>query len=355
MTHQFDTNDLKHAEERINGIVGWLPDVRGEKGKINPHMTRFVNKNNQFVDVFHVKPIYYETLSGHWRPLSEVTSYHGNRKLAFTLSGLSKVHPRYINWLEKRMEILNGVIEVESPWGDKVLSPYMKYAHDLVTLPKLGLTVLTAYPDPHPETTTFDSRLEKTGTGAYPGRFDTAHDATTSDDALDNLTSHNVRYDDRGASTGFTIDRIQEGFDTSSISTDNIDSAVHSAYCTGIPIDDYSPDGVAIVSQTVASTTSGTTSDYDNYGATDYSSTTAPSATAWHDLTLNASGEAYINKTGVTWFMRMHEQDLADTATENNRTVFSYDAADKSGTSTDPKLVVTHSAGAAFTPKVIMF
>jgi hypothetical protein len=70
--HQIDLRDKQFIEERHGKIIGWVPGAI-EKGKINPQVTMAVREDGKFVSVFHVKPVYYETSTGHWRPLKEVT------------------------------------------------------------------------------------------------------------------------------------------------------------------------------------------------------------------------------------------------------------------------------------------
>jgi hypothetical protein len=111
-----DPNDIakvlkKHKEEDIISVQP-CPytdyDHKAKTGKINPHLTRFMLKDGTYVGIFHIKPIYYETLEGNWRPMEEVTIYHGNKRLDFKGDWHEKMHPRYMDWLIKRAELLKA-------------------------------------------------------------------------------------------------------------------------------------------------------------------------------------------------------------------------------------------------------
>lgn len=112
-----DQNDIakvlkKYKEE---DIISVMPCPRGEGNKINPHVTRFMLKTGEYLSVFHVKPIYYETLDFKWRPLSEVTTGYGNKWIDFRGDWHEKMHPRYMNWLLKRLELISGKPEIAKP------------------------------------------------------------------------------------------------------------------------------------------------------------------------------------------------------------------------------------------------
>jgi hypothetical protein len=120
-----DENDIKtalrtHGDDVVAGLPCPITDYNYEtqEGKINPHATRFTLKNGQYFSVFHVKPIYYETLEGLWRPLSEVTNGFGNTWIDFKADWHTKMHPRYMGWLIKRAEILKkkSGLTIPSPY-----------------------------------------------------------------------------------------------------------------------------------------------------------------------------------------------------------------------------------------------
>lgn len=337
-----DKNDIQFAVDRGYKPLGWVPGLKDASGKINPHVTRFYLGRNSYYSVFHVKPIYYETISGYWRPLSEVTRYHGNKKIVFTLDGAMKVHPRYFDWLVKRAKLINGQVLVESV----AMSPYMQYLHDLVTVPKIGMTVTTVYPDPSPETTTVDGMVtDTTSTGTWATKV--ANPGTTANDS--GTTSRNWAWW-RDAGTWKDVSRGVFLFDTSSIAdADTIDSAIFSNYALDkVDPNSDTPD-VAVYGMTTASNTALAAGDFDGVGSTAYSDTVtfaSISTSAYTDFTFNATGLSNISKTGVTsTCVRNPEFDVAAStpSTTNNDTYCRIYSADQTGTSNDPKLAVTHS------------
>lgn len=115
-----DQNDiskvLKHHKEE--DIAAVQPCPRNEDGKINPHATKFILKNGQYVSIFHVKPVYYETLDGQWRPMEEVAHGFGNCWIDFKADWADKMHPRYMAWLVKRASFFKqSDIKIRSPYG----------------------------------------------------------------------------------------------------------------------------------------------------------------------------------------------------------------------------------------------
>lgn len=339
--HRIDPNDLKFAKERNDDLVGWFPGFKDIKGIVHPTVTRFLKKDGSLLSVFHAKPVYYETVSGHWRPLDEICEHHGNKNIV--IRDWSNVHPRFLTWLSARNKHLGGKLLLRSNFPVWLASSiqFARVGH-------VGLTTLTSYPDPSPETTTVDGWIEVTGTGA--SRYTNAHDAATGT-AVDNSGTYGAqpRWDERGSSTGFTIRRFFAGFDTSSIGSDGIDDGTFSAHVQSEGKSDDSLS-LAIVSATLASNTALASGDYDGYGTTHLSSDVDPTTGAYNDLTLNASGEAHINKSGVTNFALMYAPDVDDAGLPSGRNYVDVYASELSGTTTDPKLVVNHSGGGGGAP-----
>lgn len=355
--HQFDVNDLEYVTRKYPDIVGWIPDVRGAKGKINPHMTRFVSKQGAFIDVFHIKPVYYETTTNHWRPLSEITHYHGNRNIILSPAATLKAHPRYLAWLGKRCALLGGKLTYPS-----ILSPYLNQ----LPMAMAGLTTTTVYPDPNPETTTVDGAV---------GHRSTSY-TTTSTASVGTLADSSSVYIgsllgigtvDTGSGNRKQMDRGFLFFDTSPVSSDPVDSVTLSLADYGNALsngDTGSNNFYTVVASTPASNTDLTTSDYNQCSAASspthlsnsISGTSISVGTSgtpvYTDWTLNATGESAINGSGVTKLGMRHGDDEGtdpgwSTATYNRWLPAS---ADRSGTDGDPKLVVVHSAaGASYT------
>jgi hypothetical protein len=161
--NQIDINDMLYATERFGVLSNATPcPVDKYTGKINPHVSRFTNADGETVSIFHIKPIYYEHTNGSWRPLYEVSSVYANHRIVFEYESLPHIHPRYIDWLQKRMKLIGGEVLIKSP----ISNGFVKYdnivssIHRLSAKPTIGLTTTTVYPDPNPETTTVDGILQ---------------------------------------------------------------------------------------------------------------------------------------------------------------------------------------------------
>lgn len=99
-----------------------------------------------------------------------------------------------------------------------------------------------------------------------------------------------------------------------------------------------------------ASDTTLAVGDFDEVGSTEFATNISVTTTAVKTFTLNASGIAAISMTGYTKFsLRDYVYDAGNTAPPGNNGA-SYYFSEQTGTTSDPKLVVVHSAGASFTP-----
>jgi hypothetical protein len=346
MTHQIDTNDLEYAERLHGKLVGWIPGaINQETGKINPHVTQGVREDGKFVSVFHIKPVYYETSTGHWRPLSEVTLHHGNHSIILN-ENWWKVHPRYLNWLDKRCKLIGGQLLMLSSFKSYP-TPYtgiVRSIHESFIPLKLGLTTSTFYPDPNTETTTVDGQ-----TWQYtPASNFTSLRAAAGNNASDSAENGSVARYFRNMEE---ILRSFFLFDTSSINdTDEIDSATISFYATE-KYNGHSPaQSISCVNTNPASNTQLVAGDYDSLvTATKQASdktVSGISTSTWVDWSLNSTGLSNINKTGVSKFgfrMAGDVDNSGPSSASPDFTLIHADMADKSGTSTDPKLVVVHS------------
>jgi len=140
-------------------------------------------------------------------------------------------------------------------------------------------------------------------------------------------------------------------FDTSSLgSGSTISSAIMSFYKKSLV------DGLSM-SPTIGmygATINGTISDYQSVGSTLLSSTKGYSSWntgAYSDLTLNSSGRTYINKIGDTDFSALETVYDAGSSTptwvSDERTYVIVYPSEDTGTTRDPKLVVTYTTGGA--------
>lgn len=358
---KIDENDLEYARKRFPGIIVGEPCPIGKGGKINPHVSRFYNRYGKKFSVFHVKPVYYETWDGKWRPLYEVAYYYGNKNgIVFHENALEKVHSRYIAWLIKRNEILKGK-------GIFIGIPHPSHKIGSLRYPLIQLaTVTTVYPDPNPETVSVDGTIHG---GSADNDWETARDNTGNGAADDSSATSVEACGATGGEGGapendFLVKRAFFLFDTSSITdTDNIDSAILSLYVN--TVDDRHNDAQSYTNITTtnpASNTALVAGDFDQVKGTDGNfpltadtaiqkqSTDQDNSTIttgqYTDWTLNATGLANISKTSVSKFGAANGHDIEDTPTptgNNSQTFIGISWADQTGTSQDPKLAVTHS------------
>lgn len=354
LSTKVDQNDLKHLERLYGNVVDTaFPCPVGVDGKINPHVTKARTINGTSLSVFHVKPVYYETIIGTWRPLSEVTYGFGNKWVHLRENWDEMMHPRYLSWLMKRMELLGGKVSV--PVKD-ILSPLN---HQNVLF-----TTLTAYPDPDPETTTVDGYCaEDQGSGVTwaaltGGSGNVGNDTASFDYSGVVYQAHTSTNQWSWLAKGVYL------FDTSSISTDDIDSAIQSLYgATKADFQSNEPD-LAFVATAPASNTAIAAGDFDSFGTSIYAPVITYSsftASGYNDATYNATGEAAIAKTGVTKTGSCNKNydidQVAPTWQSGSVARMQCEFADETGTSKDPKLVVEHSAaggGAVFRKTIIV-
>ena len=151
--------------------------------------------------------------------------------------------------------------------------------------------------------------------------------------------------------------RVITLFDTSAIpDTDTIDSATLSLYLGTDKLDQLSTGGsIGIVDAAPASNTAIATGDFATMGSTLQASTVTIASVgtnAYKDFALNATGLSNISKTGISKFGVREEADRSNTepTAQTNGAKYRYVnwfSADTSGTTSDPKLVVVHSAAAA--------
>lgn len=147
-------------------------------------------------------------------------------------------------------------------------------------------------------------------------------------------------------------------FDTSDLtSSATISSAVLSIYGSGKSNALGSP-GLDIVAFTPAATNDIAAADYAQFGTTVYATKAYAdfSTSAYNDFTLDANGRANISKTGISKFGATLTWDTANSFTgawaSGAISTFQAYFADQTGTSNDPKLVVTYTlptaSGGAF-------
>jgi hypothetical protein len=233
---------------------------------------------------------------------------------------------RYFQWLTKRQRLFpRKDLAIEG----LILQPaYYEYATDS-----------TFYPDPNAETTTVDGYSDY-----VDATYSTARNAATGETANDSV----------GSETGpqhslfsgqYYIRRTFFLFNTASIpDTDTITSATLSICQSDASHNANSGHTTAVVSSNPASNTAISTADYDQLGTTSFGSASYSGTNdTYKDFSLNSSGLSNISKTGVSKFGQRGTEDINNSApTGLNQTNIYY--ADNTGTTRDPKLVVTHAA-----------
>lgn len=140
-------------------------------------------------------------------------------------------------------------------------------------------------------------------------------------------------------------------FNTSAIdSGDTLDSATLSLTAQfKNNADNSGYDYIAVVESNLDNGSYPTTGDWDSGGSVegsnqiDMGSITANNTT-YHDFTLNATGEGWVNFGGTTQFCLKSGDDIQNHQPSNQNRV-GFNALEYSGTSSDPKLVIVHSAG----------
>ena len=349
--HQIDLNDKQFVEERYGKIKGWVPGAI-KKGKVNPQVTMAIREDGTFVSVFHVKPVYYETPAGEWRPLSEVTVHHGNRSIILNENWWN-VHPRYLAWLDKRCKLIGGQLLIPSTFKSYP-TPYagvIRSLHESLVPVKIGLTVSTFYPDPHPETTSVDGHVRRSGVvetwATIRGGAGTFSDDTSASREFAGAYAF--------TSTGNWNELYRSPFlfDTSALpDTDDITAATFSVYVSS-KSDPHDEMSWCLVSSNPASNTALVNGDFTlstKFGSTRFATDktyASISTSAYCDFTLNSAGIDNVSKTAISKFGLLTAQDFDNSAPTWASSTYKHITgyyAERTGTSEDPKLVVTHSA-----------
>lgn len=230
---------------------------------------------------------------------------------------------------------LRTPIEVIAKAG--LILPYLAYA-DPVWYPALALTTSDFNPDADPETSTVDGYTQKSN-GTY---------ATAVSGDADSVN-------DSGDGEGITAFQHSEFagvyysrhpiylFDTSSLGTDTIDSGTFSVYRTSENHNNEDSDTMDLVTSNPASNTSLAVGDHDSMGSTSFGNINIPATGVgdYVDITINSSGLAVVNKSGITKYGLLAGRELSSTAPDGLNQVEIYFA----DSANDPILQIVHSAG----------
>ena len=212
-----------------------------------------------------------------------------------------------------------------------------------------GFLTLTVYPDAHPETNTFDGHCLVSYDLAWSSLISSSGNSSN-----DTVTDIFVAY----IYASFASNQFYENyrsitlFNTASLTSASTISAAVLSVKT-ISKDDslaISPNA-DVYTCNPASNTAIANADYGTFGSTSqtgspiaYSSFTAES---YSDFTLNATGISNVSKTSITKLgFRNANYDVANVApawSDSLTSIIESYSADQSGTTSDPKLVVTYT------------
>ena len=228
------------------------------------------------------------------------------------------------------------------------------------TYPVYTDTVTTFYPDANTENTSVDGVVmyHAEGGGISWNQVRVASTGSSSQDSSAgggeadvSPTTYTIAGVRSSTYPAFSISRGIFLFDTSAIGTDEINSATFSFFCptNGKSMSGLEPSfGVHLVSSNPASNTAIVNSDYDynDFGITDLASSISYSdvvTNSYNNFELNSTGLSLVDSGGITKLGTRHryDKDDYDPGSTRHSNINSY-FADNSGTSNDPKLVVTH-------------
>ena len=190
----------------------------------------------------------------------------------------------------------------------------------------------------------------ESGAGCASVTWATTHDATAGDTERPTLATVDVAV---GLESGkFVLDRIGTNFDTTTLpDAINITSATISLAEFGT-INNGDNDGndyLVVVSSNNADVTAIDLLDYDQFGTTALSDTLdigSVTSDAYNVWTLNATGIATINLTGVSEFGLREGHDVLNdpyAGADNTTNLVSFRMSETADTSSDPKLTVTYT------------
>ncbi len=211
------------------------------------------------------------------------------------------------------------------------------------------MSTLTVYPDPDPETTSFDGYIQSS---APPNDFSTIHNSIFGN-YTDAYSPMEV-----GVQAGYNQDQFEVFnramilFDTSALGSGaTISSAVMSLYTSYITNGMGGTPSLDIVSTSPSTNTSMDGTYFFRFNYTSFSNKlfSAMTLNTYADFSLNSGGLSNINKTGVSKFGVLLGWDtnnsFGGTWSYYGDTQVNIESAENTGTSKDPKLVITYTTG----------
>lgn len=216
------------------------------------------------------------------------------------------------------------------------------------------MATLTVYPDASSGSTTVDGYVTRNTGGSNETLSAIRSNAATS--ASTTSTTFFTFITAGGITDRFTaLCRIFMHFDTSALGSGaSISDATLSLRGTAKSASSLGSAETHITSSTVTSDNSLTTSDYSALGSTSFGSLThaSMSTSGYNDITLNASGISNVSLTGVSKFAGRYAWDLNNNLTgyshtNNTQSSMTFNSADATGTTNDPKLTITYTVASS--------
>lgn len=204
------------------------------------------------------------------------------------------------------------------------------------------MATLTVYPVPN---TTVSGVVGNGGSNNWTTIRNAATGATATKDPTSSVIESRI------SGGNYYIERGAFLFDTSALTSGATISAVSLFLCSTADGAYANQDTTTleIVSSNPAANNNLTTADYDQFGTTSFSSKALSAWTTsngtYNEFVLNASGIAAISKTGVTKLGVVIGRDFNNQAPTGINQVYMYFSGE-SGTTKDPKLVITYSVPA---------
>jgi hypothetical protein len=227
-----------------------------------------------------------------------------------------------------------------------------------------GFSTLTVYPDAGTGGTTIDGNVERYGvnqtlSNIRSGAGTGADDVGTDDDVA--LL--------RASTTSNQYQRLARGiytFDTSPLtSSATLSAVVFGSYGWDL-VTSLGAFEVDVVASTPASNNALVSGDYSNLDSSVFASIASGSLNAvngggaggYNDFTLDSNGIANVSKTGISKFgTRINwdtDNSMGGSWSSGASSYYNSYLADQSGTTNDPKLVITYTLPAIFVPKIII-
>ena len=258
--------------------------------------------------------------------------------------------------------------------GHTIAVKHEKFPERYIEPGTVGNTTSIFYPDADPETNSFDGYVayRDAYSGKHAAGWAAVRTATTAIWAVDDATGFaEVGVTVAGTNNGWQFTRGIVGFDTSSLGDDVISNATLSLYFNGAYLnhDNDGNDFISIAHPNPASDTALAVDDYSSFAGLTGAMSEGVAAADRIDIgTLVSGGQQYydwsLNSTGIGWIdghntsflgIVLGHDLLADPVSSNlgggqgNRADFY--AADQTGTTNAPVLVIEHSAsGGSGTP-----